>query len=139
MYYYILFNLSECLLTTKIPASLPRVVFTANFRMVTGHDYQQSHLHKIGIKKTSSCPLSQTGIMDADLIVLYCQKLQNYRPQSSSERYSSNAVIYWASRKEMNEIPPNLAKEKKILNILPILNFDIFFLVLFFIISFFLY
>jgi hypothetical protein len=47
----------EIILEKKIPPTLPRSVFTANFRLAIRHDYLQQHLNRNGIKDSLLCPL----------------------------------------------------------------------------------
>jgi hypothetical protein len=47
----------KTMLENKIPSTLPRSVFAANFGLITGHDYLQQHLNRIGIKVSLKCPL----------------------------------------------------------------------------------
>lgn len=47
----------ETVLKNKIPSTLSRRVFAANFHLITGHDYIQWHQNMIGIKDSLMCPL----------------------------------------------------------------------------------
>jgi len=47
----------ETILKNRIPSTLLRSVFTTNFHFITGHDYIQQHLNRIGIKDFLMCPL----------------------------------------------------------------------------------
>ncbi len=51
----------HALLKSPIPLNLPRCVFTANFRLATGHDYLREHLHRIGVANVSDCNLCSSG------------------------------------------------------------------------------
>ena len=44
--------------------NLPRQGFAANFRILTRHDYLQSHFHQIGVKDTPDCPFLSGEAMD---------------------------------------------------------------------------
>ncbi|GFV71051.1 putative rna-directed dna polymerase from transposon bs [Trichonephila clavipes] len=50
----------------RILSYLPRSVGVACFRLLTGHDYLQRHLHCIGVKDTACCPQCHQGEMDGD-------------------------------------------------------------------------
>ncbi|GBL90839.1 hypothetical protein AVEN_215569-1 [Araneus ventricosus] len=43
-----------------VPMDLPRLISTANFRILNGHDYLQGHLHRIEVKENPDCPLCST-------------------------------------------------------------------------------
>jgi hypothetical protein len=38
--------------------NLPRKAAVTHFRLITGHDCLAQHLHKIGIRDSPNCPLS---------------------------------------------------------------------------------
>ncbi|GFX83380.1 putative gag-pol polyprotein [Trichonephila clavipes] len=41
----------------RVPSSLPRSVGVVCFRLLTGHDYLQRRLHRIGVQDSACCPL----------------------------------------------------------------------------------
>ncbi|GFW93805.1 hypothetical protein TNCV_4220861 [Trichonephila clavipes] len=47
----------EYLVHSVVPMGIPRYVFSAVFRVLTGYDFLQQHLHRIGVKDTPYCPL----------------------------------------------------------------------------------
>uniref|UniRef100_T1I828 Uncharacterized protein n=1 Tax=Rhodnius prolixus TaxID=13249 RepID=T1I828_RHOPR len=67
----------------RLPTDLPRSTAVACFRLLTGHDYLQKHLHRIGIKDNSICVLC--GVLGA------C-------PRTHTKK---NSILYWAARRRM--------------------------------------
>ncbi|GFW60742.1 hypothetical protein TNCV_570881 [Trichonephila clavipes] len=87
----------------EIPSSLPRSVGVACFRLLTGHDYSQRHLHRIGVKDSACCPLCYQGEMSGDHthlrhfpIVLKCF-VDNSTEANFNSLYASSS-FYRASR-----------------------------------------
>ncbi|GFX78627.1 putative non-ltr rnase hi domain of reverse transcriptase [Trichonephila clavipes] len=59
----------SCLLDGQRSAqlsSLPRVESVACFRIITGHDYLQAHLFKIGLADSPFCPLCKSVSMTGE-------------------------------------------------------------------------
>jgi hypothetical protein len=79
-----------------IPANLERAEAVARFRLLTGHDYLQAHLHRIGIADSKICPLCSTARMDGDHLH-NCQAL-SYPMEDITNRY-------WEARRRMVEEP----------------------------------
>ncbi|GFU68411.1 hypothetical protein TNCV_3077991 [Trichonephila clavipes] len=48
-------------------SALPRVEGVACFRIITGHDYLQAHLFKIGLADSPLCPLCKSRPMTGDI------------------------------------------------------------------------
>ncbi|GBN00620.1 hypothetical protein AVEN_185921-1 [Araneus ventricosus] len=92
----------ENLLQKPVPMDLPRLIFTANFRILNGHDYLQGHLHRIGVKQNTDCTLCSTGeIMNfrhLTVCVTLANTNQNVLPP---DNYYSKASLYWTARREM--------------------------------------
>ena len=95
-------KLWESLLKNRIPMNLHRGTFAANFRISTGHDYLNGHLHRIGVKESPACPLCSTGEIMTFTHLTSCASLANenfnFLPL---DNFSSKASLYWAARREM--------------------------------------
>ncbi|GIY57640.1 hypothetical protein CDAR_374481 [Caerostris darwini] len=65
------------LLTNPLPGNLPRHVATANFKLLTSHDYLRGHKYRIGISPSPDCPLCSEGkFMDFNhLLIIFCHIL----------------------------------------------------------------
>ena len=48
----------------QIPRNLPRAEAVAKFRLLTGHDYLQAHLHRIGLANSDICLLCTISKME---------------------------------------------------------------------------
>ncbi|XP_073991822.1 uncharacterized protein [Rhodnius prolixus] len=83
-----------------LPNNLPRSVAVACFRLVTGHDYLQAHLFKIGVVNNPNCALCGDGHMTGDHL-FECEALS--RLTATTDELSSRAKIYWAARHLMAE------------------------------------
>ncbi|KAK9496489.1 hypothetical protein O3M35_013223 [Rhynocoris fuscipes] len=70
----------------QIPASYPRGIFVACFRLLTGHDFLGKHLFRIGVSPRTR---------DAQDV-----RLENSDKEESSRR----ALLYWAARARMAEV-----------------------------------
>ena len=85
----------ESLATTRIiPIHLERSEAVARFRITTGHDYLQEHLHRIGLVADDTCPLCGLGRMDGGHLQT-CQAL-TYPINDTTNRY-------WEARRQMME------------------------------------
>jgi len=75
----------ETILKNRIPSTPPRSVFAANFRLITGHDYIQQHLNRIGIKYSLMYPLcSDTEKVDIGHIQK-CQSLTDNMDNANNQ------------------------------------------------------
>ncbi|XP_073989695.1 uncharacterized protein [Rhodnius prolixus] len=83
-----------------LPKNLPRSVAVACFRLVTGHDYLQAHLFKIGVVDNPNCVLCGNGPMTGDHLLEY-EALSHLT--ATTDELSSRAKIYWAARHLMAE------------------------------------
>ncbi|GBO05991.1 hypothetical protein AVEN_172117-1 [Araneus ventricosus] len=92
----------ESLLHDPVPMELPRLIFTANFRILNGHDYLQGHLHRIGVKENPNCPLCSTGEIMNFRHLTVCATLANTNLNIlPPDNYYSKASLYSAIRREM--------------------------------------
>lgn len=81
----------------RVSRDLPRAEAVAKFRLITGHDYLQAHLHRIGLVDSDVCPLCGSGSMVGPHLE-QCGALAD-----SEER---NIVhLYWEARRRMAEMP----------------------------------
>lgn len=96
----------KCLIENPIPADLPRRDAVACFRLTTGHDYLQSHLHRIGVARTPSCVLCNQykGKMDGDHLDT-CPALTDIRDKVFTKEHMKKSQVYWAARHRMVERP----------------------------------
>lgn len=79
--------------------SIPRQIFAANFRVRTGHDYLQGHLHRIGVVDAPDCPICHTSkIMNFSHLTICVSLASVILP---TDNYLSKAVLYWAARGKM--------------------------------------
>lgn len=89
------------LLTKSIPCNLHRAVGVANFRLKTGHDYLQKHLHRLDLKDSPIC--SFCGLEDMTGDHLYtCPGLSDVAIRNSAEDdFSFTSRLYWAARQRL--------------------------------------
>ena len=89
----------------RIPHNLPRQVAVACFRLTTGHDYLQGHLHRIGVFQSPDCVLCGGGFMDGQHLG-NCPELEDVRASLEAENciYIRNSTLYWAARRRMAEV-----------------------------------
>ena len=85
--------------SNAIPNNLPRDVAVATFRMTTGHDYLQSHLHRIGLADSPLCPLCSEDEGTADHLTS-CRALEVV-----DDNLQGRARLYWSARRLMAEQP----------------------------------
>lgn len=83
-----------------LPVSVPRAEGVAAFRLLTGHDYLQAHLHGIGIAPTDQCQLCLKGRQNASHL-LVCTALSRCRPPQAVD---VRVWIYWEARRQMAEM-----------------------------------
>ncbi|GFW35570.1 uncharacterized protein TNCV_2462121 [Trichonephila clavipes] len=91
----------ETLLHSPVPMGHSRQVFSAVFRTLPGHDFLQQHLHRIGVKNTTDCPLCLCGEVMNFIHLTVCASLDNTGFKLSSDNFTAKAVLYWADRREM--------------------------------------
>jgi hypothetical protein len=99
-------QLWEPLVKRGLPRDLPRATSVAAFRLMTGHDYLQAHLHKIHVVPDNQCTLCSNGRMDAGHLYT-CAALADVRAanQPHLTGWTQRANLYWAARRQMAEIP----------------------------------
>jgi hypothetical protein len=104
----------ETVLENKIPSTLTRSVFAANFRLITGHYYLQRQLNRIRIKDSPKCPLYD----DAEGLdhTQKCQSLTDSMDSANNrDKWWNLSKLYWTARKKMGDIPlTGLGQKKKI-------------------------
>ncbi|GBL72288.1 hypothetical protein AVEN_115247-1 [Araneus ventricosus] len=92
----------ESLLHDPVSMDLPRLIFTANFRILNGYDCLQGHLHRIGAKENPDCPLCSTGEIMNFRHLTVCATLANTNLNVlQNVNYNSKASLYWTARREM--------------------------------------
>ena len=91
--------------SNAIPSGLPRDVAVATFRMATGHDYLQSHLHRTGLVDSPICPLCNEAEGTADHLS-NCRALENDDDddEDSLDTLQQRSKRYWATRRQMTEM-----------------------------------
>ncbi|GFX46170.1 uncharacterized protein TNCV_2298191 [Trichonephila clavipes] len=80
---------------------LPRQVFSAVFKTLTGHDFLEQHLHRIGVQDTSDCLLCHCGEAMNFVHQTVCNSLANTDFNFSSDNFTAKTGLYWAARREM--------------------------------------
>ncbi|GFW07082.1 transposable element Tcb2 transposase [Trichonephila clavipes] len=84
---------------------LPRVEGVACFRTITGHDYVQAHLFKIGRADSPLCPLCKSNPMTEEHLS-DCLALLHVLSQDNCEVFLSaraTSALYWTARCRMSE------------------------------------
>ncbi|GFU16073.1 hypothetical protein TNCV_1300251 [Trichonephila clavipes] len=86
-------------------SALPRVEVVVCFRVITGHDYLQSHLLKIGLADSLLCPLCKSRPMTGEHLsdcpaVLHVLPKDNYGVLLPARVTSA---LYWTARRLMSE------------------------------------
>ncbi|GFY14756.1 uncharacterized protein TNCV_647991 [Trichonephila clavipes] len=90
----------DTLLHNPVPINIPRQIFSANFRTLTGH-YFQGYLHRIGGK--TPLTVSKKEVMNFNYLTV-CASLTNTNfnfELSSSNIFSEKASLYWSARREI--------------------------------------
>ncbi|GIY06932.1 uncharacterized protein CDAR_123201 [Caerostris darwini] len=87
------------LLSNPIPGNLLRQVTTANFRLLTSHDYLQGHLYRIGISPSTDCPLCSEGNFMCFNHPLSCSALRD--KHFIVDIFLNRADLYWAARRKI--------------------------------------
>lgn len=90
------------LLGSPLPMNLPRSVFTANFRILTGHDFLQNHLCRIGVADSPVCVLCPLGAVMDFTHLTSCPALSFM--QCSADNFYNKASFYWAARGLMADV-----------------------------------
>ncbi|XP_066902852.1 uncharacterized protein [Halyomorpha halys] len=78
----------------RIPGNLSRAEVVACFRLETGHDLLQKHLHRIGIVDSPKCPLCNMGDMDGDHL-LACVGLEDV--EQDADQLRGRVKLYWTA------------------------------------------
>ncbi|GFT23350.1 putative gag-pol polyprotein [Trichonephila clavipes] len=86
-------------------STLPKVEGVAYFRVITGHDYLQAHLFKIGLADSPLCPLCKSGPMTGEHLsgcpaVLHVLSQDNCGALLPAR---ATSALYWTSRHLMSE------------------------------------
>ncbi|XP_073990934.1 uncharacterized protein [Rhodnius prolixus] len=94
------------LLENPVSVTAARKEAVACFRMTTGHDYLQKHLHRIGVVDSPMCPLClQEEEMDSQHLPV-CHALIDVANDSTNINIHDNKAImtklYWAARSRMD-------------------------------------
>ncbi|GFS84232.1 hypothetical protein TNCV_2365651 [Trichonephila clavipes] len=98
----------SCLLDGQIRAqlsALPRVERVACFRIITGHDYLQTHPFKIGLADSPLCPLCNSVPMTGEHLSA-CPALLHVLSQDNCEVLlpaRATSALYWTARRLMSE------------------------------------
>ncbi|XP_066902888.1 uncharacterized protein [Halyomorpha halys] len=82
----------------RIPGNLNRAERVACFRLVTGHDLLQKHLHRIGIVDSPKFLLCNMGEMDGGHL-LTCIGLEDI--QQNTDQLRGRVKLYWTARGKM--------------------------------------
>lgn len=88
------------LCTRPISRTLPRSISVAVFRLSTGHDYLQAHLHRIGLANSDQCPLCAAARMDGEHLYT-CPALN----ENEEDPLIQRSKLYWSARRQMAEMP----------------------------------
>jgi hypothetical protein len=93
------------ILESKFPYSVPRSVFAANFRLITGRDYLRRHLNWIKIKNSPTRPLCN-DIEEMDLNhIQKCQSLTDNMDKAKNwGKWWNVSKQHWTARKKMEDI-----------------------------------
>ncbi|GFV54159.1 gag-Pol polyprotein [Trichonephila clavipes] len=86
-------------------SALPRVEGVAYFRIVTGHDYLQVHLFKIGLADSPLCPLCKSMPMTGEHLS-DCPSLLHVLSQDNCGILlpaRATSALYWTARRLMSE------------------------------------
>ncbi|GFS83749.1 uncharacterized protein TNCV_610851 [Trichonephila clavipes] len=70
-------------------------------RTLTGHDFLQQHLHRVGVKDTPDCPLCLSGLARNFVHLTVCASLANPGFNFSSDNFPAKVGLYWAARRKM--------------------------------------
>ncbi|GFU40550.1 putative gag-pol polyprotein [Trichonephila clavipes] len=88
----------------QLPA-LPRVEVVTCFRILTGHDYLQVHLFKIGLADSPLCPLCKSVPMTGEHLS-DCPALLHVLSQDNCGVFlpaRATSALYWTARRLMSE------------------------------------
>ncbi|GFX61358.1 gag-Pol polyprotein [Trichonephila clavipes] len=86
-------------------SALPRVEGVACFRIITGHDYLQAHLFKIGLADSQLCPLCKSVPMTGEHLS-DCPALLHILSQNNCgvlPPARTTSALYWTERRLMSE------------------------------------
>ncbi|GFS89350.1 putative gag-pol polyprotein [Trichonephila clavipes] len=85
-------------------SALSRVEGVACFRIITGHDYLQAHLFKIGLADSPLCPLCKSVSMTGEHLSA-CPALLHVLSQDNCGVLPARAAsaLYWTARRLMSE------------------------------------
>uniref|UniRef100_T1I318 Reverse transcriptase zinc-binding domain-containing protein n=1 Tax=Rhodnius prolixus TaxID=13249 RepID=T1I318_RHOPR len=89
----------------RVPPNLTRRDGVACFRLLTGHDYLQAHLCRIGLAVDPTCTLCGREDMSSEHLVV-CPSIEDIRSLIlSDDIYRKKALVYWEARRRMAELP----------------------------------
>jgi len=95
----------ETVLENKLPSTLPRSVFIANFRLITELYYLQHHLYRLGLSGSPMWPLCATPNkcpLTASKEVNLTDVMDSVNDQNKLRKLSK---LYWTARKKTGCIP----------------------------------
>ncbi|GFV59606.1 uncharacterized protein TNCV_228471 [Trichonephila clavipes] len=68
---------------------------------LTGHDFLQQQLHRIGVKVTPDCSVCLCGEAMHFVHLTVCASVANTGFNFSSNNFTAKAGLYWAARRDM--------------------------------------
>ncbi|GFW57304.1 putative rna-directed dna polymerase from transposon bs [Trichonephila clavipes] len=95
----------SCLLDGQRRAQLSVLSRVACFRIITGHDYLQAHLFKIGLADSPLCPLCNSVPMTGEHLSA-CPALLHVLSQDNCGVFlpaRATSALYWTARRLMSE------------------------------------
>ncbi|GIY38358.1 hypothetical protein CEXT_382481 [Caerostris extrusa] len=90
----------------------PRSVFTVHFRLLTGHNFSQEHLCRIGRANISDYVLCSSGTFMDFTHLAICPALSL---NCSPDNFYNKTGFYWAARGLMADMASSQRRRKKVL------------------------